>query len=388
MRLLPQVKLKKNGFYFIRIFKKDHYLGKDKKQAEQKARLLLADALVNSKAKEVEPAPVSYLTIEQIALLFCDSEITFYCPARQKLFSQITRELAMLFPELPCNEFSSTELEEYQMWMANKRLSRTTIRGKVRVVKMFVRWACKKKKCPDSVWNSLQTVDNLKKGRTNAKEPEKVLPVSMEVLNKTLEHCEPMVRDIVLLQLHGGMRPEEVLTMKPCEIHRIGDVWKYVPAHHKNENKELDRFVYLGPKAQAILTPYLEELGYNSTDYIFTSYRYNSARVKSLRASRKTKVQPSQQGVRKGRENRTPRIYSTSAYSTKAYRDAIGRAAKRAGVEHWFPYQLRHAAGTLARQIGGLDGAQVFLGHANAQTTEIYAELDESKAAEIARKIG
>ena len=41
MRLLPQVKLKKNGFYFIRIFKKDRYLGKDKKQAEQKARLCL-----------------------------------------------------------------------------------------------------------------------------------------------------------------------------------------------------------------------------------------------------------------------------------------------------------------------------------------------------------
>ena len=75
-------------------------------------------------------------------------------------------------------------------------------------------------------------------------------------------------------------------------------------------------------------------------------------------------------------------------YTSNGYYNAVKRAAKRAGVEHWFPYQLRHAAGTLARQVGGLDGAQVFLGHANAQTTEIYAELDESKAAEIARKIG
>ena len=386
MRSLPRIKLK-NGYYIIRISKKEYHLGKDKKQAEAKARLLLANALTNPKTKAELPT-VHYPTVEQIALMFCDSEASFYCSTRQKLFSQITRELAQLFTELPCNEFSSTELEGYQCWMANKSLSRTTIRGKLRVVRMMFRWAAKKKKCPKDVWESLLTVDNLKKGRSSAKEPKHINPVSLDVMNKTLEFCGPMIRNIILLQFHGGMRPEEVLTMKPCEIHRIGDVWKYVPAHHKNENKELPRNIFLGPKAQAVLLPYLEQMGSQSTEYLFTSARYNTERTTHLRAVRKTKVQPSQQGVRKGRENRKTRMYSTDSYSTKAYRDAIKRAAKRAGVEHWFPYQIRHAAGTLARQIGGLDGAQVFLGHANAQTTEIYAELDESKAAEIARKIG
>jgi len=37
---------------------------------------------------------------------------------------------------------------------------------------------------------------------------------------------------------------------------------------------------------------------------------------------------------------------------------------------------------------GKFDAAQAFLGHANASTTEIYAELDFEKAAKVAKEIG
>jgi site-specific recombinase XerC len=43
---------------------------------------------------------------------------------------------------------------------------------------------------------------------------------------------------------------------------------------------------------------------------------------------------------------------------------------------------------TEVRNKFGLDAAQVCLGHANAKTTEIYAEVDFEKAAEVAREIG
>jgi integrase len=49
---------------------------------------------------------------------------------------------------------------------------------------------------------------------------------------------------------------------------------------------------------------------------------------------------------------------------------------------------LRHAAATEVRRAYGLEGAQVILGHAHANITEVYAERDADKARDIARKLG
>jgi len=57
-------------------------------------------------------------------------------------------------------------------------------------------------------------------------------------------------------------------------------------------------------------------------------------------------------------------------------------------LPHWHPNQLRHSMGTAVRREYGLEGAQVVLGHAKANTTEIYAERDQRLAVEIARKLG
>jgi site-specific recombinase XerC len=54
----------------------------------------------------------------------------------------------------------------------------------------------------------------------------------------------------------------------------------------------------------------------------------------------------------------------------------------------WSPNQLRHTAATEIRRQFGLEAAQVTLGHSNANVTQIYAERDLSKAAEIMRQVG
>lgn len=66
-------------------------------------------------------------------------------------------------------------------------------------------------------------------------------------------------------------------------------------------------------------------------------------------------------------------------------------ARQLAGAEplaHWHPNQLRHSMGTDVRQHFGLEAAQCILGHAKADTTQIYAERDLRLAVEVARKIG
>jgi len=64
--------------------------------------------------------------------------------------------------------------------------------------------------------------------------------------------------------------------------------------------------------------------------------------------------------------------------------------ARVAGVKvsDWFPNQLRHTRATEVRKTHGLEGAQVVLGHARADVTQVYAERNLELAAQIARISG
>jgi integrase len=66
------------------------------------------------------------------------------------------------------------------------------------------------------------------------------------------------------------------------------------------------------------------------------------------------------------------------------------KQAKKAGfaVPHWHPHQLRHNRGTEVRRKYGIEAAQVALGHARADVTEVYAERNLEQARKIAREMG
>jgi len=75
-------------------------------------------------------------------------------------------------------------------------------------------------------------------------------------------------------------------------------------------------------------------------------------------------------------------------YDTASYRRAIHRACDKADTERWSPNRLRHSAATEIRRRFGLEAAQVTLGHAAADVTQVYAERDYQKAADVMREIG
>lgn len=54
----------------------------------------------------------------------------------------------------------------------------------------------------------------------------------------------------------------------------------------------------------------------------------------------------------------------------------------------WFPHQLRHNAATRIRKEYGLEVARAVLGHSTMNTTEIYAEMDQSLVLKIMGEIG
>jgi hypothetical protein len=155
--------------------------------------------------------------------------------------------------------------------------------------------------------------------------------------------------------------------------------------------------IFIGPKAQEILRPYL--LRHTETR-CFTPIDSERRRRHVLRERRKTKVQPSQRGRRK----RRPRVAPTDRYTKDAYARAVRRACNQAFKPHekldkaalaawrkehtWAPNRLRHTAATEIRKQFGLEGAQVVLGHSKADVTQTYAERDRGLAATIMLKIG
>jgi hypothetical protein len=103
-------------------------------------------------------------------------------------------------------------------------------------------------------------------------------------------------------------------------------------------------------------------------DYMFSPVRAREERFAKLRAVRKSSVQPSQLCRRKPNPKRRPR----ACFTGRSYANAIQEACERAGLAHWAPNQLLHAFATEIRKRFGLEAAQVGLGHAKADVTQVF----------------
>ncbi len=224
-----------------------------------------------------------------------------------------------------------------------------------------------------------------------------MLPVEDSVIDATLPHLPPIITDMVRIQHLTGCRPSEVCDLRPCDIDRSGDVWSYTPESHKTEHHGRQRTIHIGPKAQQVLLPYLLR---EAEAHCFSPAESEKARRREQREQRKSKVQPSQRNRRK----KSPKRTAGDRYDCSGYRRAIHRACdlafpppddldgeqtKQWHKEHrWSPNRLRHSAATAIRRQFGLEAAQVTLGHASADVTQVYAERDSEKAAEVMRLIG
>ena len=62
---------------------------------------------------------------------------------------------------------------------------------------------------------------------------------------------------MIRFQRLTGCRPGEVCILRPCDVDTSGEVWAYRPESHKTEHHGRDRVIFLGPKAQDVLRPYL-----------------------------------------------------------------------------------------------------------------------------------
>lgn len=299
--------------------------------------------------------------------------------------------------------------------------SRKYINQHVQRIKRMFRWAASHELIPADVHRALDTVESLKRGRTKAREGKRVEPVPAERIKKVRPFLSRQVNALIDLQLLTGARPGELLSLRPIDLHMDDDagVWTYSPKEHKNQFRGQERVIYLGPRAQQVIRPFLADRPIDA--FLFSPAEAEAERRAALHAARKA---PMSCGNRPG-TNRAdePQRSAGDRYTSPSYYVAIRRACDQAFLppapiakrddetiakwnarltskqkdqlnawrkaHRWHPHQLRHNAATEIRKAFGLEAAQLALGHASAQITDaIYAERDHAKVIEVMRRVG
>jgi integrase len=375
-----------------------------------------------------DTAPAN-LSINEVILAYWQHAEAYYRHADGTSTSEVDairlalRPLKRLYGHTPATAFDSLALEALREEMIREGHCRNRVNKDISRVRRMFRWAASKGLVPDSVHVSLATVEGLKAGRSAARETSPIRPVAEAVVEATLPHMRPQVAAMVKLQLLTGMRPGEVVVMRGMDLEMTGKVWTYRPGSdqglhgkHKTAHRGQSRVILIGPRAQEVLRPWLR---LNLTEYLFQPRETMAQYRAELRLKRKTPLTPSQTNRR---PNKNPKRAPSDHYRVTSYDHAVMDAcdtafppseplARREGetkkawlarigpeglaeverwrkARRWHPNQLRHTKATEVRREFGLDAARAVLGHRSPQVTEVYAEIDVSKAAEVMERLG
>ena len=319
----------------------------------------------------------------------------------------------------PAVAFGPVALKAVRQAMINRGWCRGLINQRVNRVRRVFKWGAGDELIPFDVFERLTAVAGLQKGRCAAPESDPVEPVADSVVEATLPYLNRYVRGLVEFQRFTGCRPGEACGVRRCDIDTGGEIWLYRPNQHKTAWRGKPRVISIGPKAQAILkvffTPVLE-------DYLFNPRRAVEELRATRGANRKTPKYPSHMARNAKKRQADPLRVAAEKYTITAYEHAIARACDKAfpvpgpiaqregesatawrerltdeertelavwqSSHRWAPNRLRHTFATVVRKAHGLEAAQVLLGHARADVTQIYAERNLSLAARVACEIG
>jgi integrase len=94
----------------------------------------------------------------------------------------------------------------------------------VQQIRRIFKWGVSQELIPETVYRALATVSGLKRGRTEAREPDPVGPVADTVVDATLPHLPVVIADMVRLERLTGCRPAEVCSIRPCDVDTSGNV--------------------------------------------------------------------------------------------------------------------------------------------------------------------
>ncbi len=316
-----------------------------------------AEALAASRQRH-EPDD-SVITVEELVGQFLQHAQSYYRRAdgtqsgEHRNFIDAATPLLELYGDLPVDKFGCPELERVREHMTKtwrhrprkdgrSRLSLTTVNDRVQRIRRMFRWGVPKRLVTAAVVEDLRQLENLKRGRcAEVKDPEKILPVAWEDVEAVLNVTPPTIQAMIRLQWASGARPGEICAMRSEDLERTNNgIWRYRPQTHKTQHLGKDRIIPIDAEAQNALEPFLLQVPQPPADMpLFSPARAQAERAAQKRATRRTKVQPSQvERANRTRERNAARSAS-DRYDVNAYRlaihygvDAVNASARRLAI--------------------------------------------------------
>jgi integrase len=318
--------------------------------------------------------PAAGLRVGQLCAAYLASDAP--APGRRP---QTVRALDLLNDQhavTPVERFGPAALASWQSHLCGLRredgrkvYSITYVRMLVAIVRRVWKWGVATERIPVERYQALMAVAGPRPGE--ARPGRVVRPADPAGVEAALGKLRPPARALIELLALTGARPSELARVRPKDVLRGGvvdlpgagrvdldaaGVWVVVPADHKTSYRGGSRWVVLGERARAVLTPWLDR---DPDAYCFSP----------------------REAVPPGRKVR-------DYYTRRSLLQAIDRACRRAGVERFVSYSLRHLKLSEVDLALGLDAAQHAGGHSSPQTTRRYAKRSFEAAAEVARRLG
>jgi integrase len=386
---------------------KDIYLGKYN-SANSRAEYSRLIAEWAARGGTVPQTKSCDLTVAELLAAFLQHVQRYYVKtdgtpsSEQAGYRLAIRRVLNLYGRTRVAEFGPLSLKTVRQAMIDDQLSRGVINQLVNRIRRMFKWGVENELVPATTLHALQAVAGLRYGRREARETEPVRPVPDAFVDAVLPHVSAPVAAMIQLQRITGMRSGEVTVLRACEINMARKVWMYTPHHHKTSYRGHVRQVYLGPKAQDVIRPFLRM---DTAAYLFSP----QLAMQSVRERRhaQRKVPASCGNTIGSNRQRKPRKQPRDHYSPNSYGRAISYGIEAANrlriaearakgidvdrvdlIPHWHPHQLRHNAATFLRREHGIEVARIILGHKSAAITEVYAEADHATAINVMAEVG
>lgn len=385
---IPKYRRHKSGQAFVQVKGERFYIGKHgTEESIERYNRFVAELTASPTPESVTPnsCVVRGALVVELCAAYLRWALEYYGETsgsmdRVKVSLRVLRET---HSPVPVTEFGPLALQSIQQRLEAQEHSRRYVNHLTSAICRVFKWGVTQEMVPEHIYRALATVPGLRRGKCKARESAPVQPVAEADVQATLPHLSPIVANMVRFQRLTGCRPGEVAVIRPTDIDRTDNIWEYRPVSHKGEWRGKSRVVFIGPKAQAVVLPYLLR---EADSFCFSPRESEEERRAELTANRKTPMSCGNRvgSNRKAKPKRTPR----ERYDANTYRRAIHRACDLAGIPRWSPNRLRHSAATEIRKQFGLESAQCVLGHASADITQIYAERDSDLAKRVAMQIG
>jgi integrase len=383
-------------------------------QARQKYARILAEYKPDEPKRMASVLPTSSITVAAVVSEYLDHRLPGADYRERKHLERAFGAVVQLHGTTPVSDFGPRQLEQVRSHLVAEKLNGKLVNKYVGKVRAAWKWSYQREMIPLEAYVRLTLLPPLT--RSNAPHVtwhDPVEDVPGWVVDATLPYLHPIVADMVRLQRLAGLRPGEVVQLRPCDIDRESlkvdgqVVWVYSPEKHKKRHRGKRRQVPLGPQAQAVLQPYLDrpadQYCFSPREALGPKWKARKSRTPGERYLRDSYGHAIGAAIaRANRERLCPECKAAKEAVKANPRKTRERPAKKRvrlksptcpecrklAIPPWHPHRLRHSAATVAHAELGIEAAQAMLGHDNPDTTRIYSHAQLLKAARAAAKLG